>query len=151
MRSPSRLDSIALADDVPVPCPYGAQKIAAGPIRDLIELAPEHGDTGLRVDARGADVLVSEKLVDVGDIHAEREQPCRHGVAQQVGIEVTSLEVVHAPTPHPIQRREFTNPDELCNRARAAIYARVSTVDQSCERQITELTAFADPASDDDN
>ena len=37
------------ADDVPVPCPYGAQKIAAGPIRDLIELAPEHGDTGLRV------------------------------------------------------------------------------------------------------
>ena len=31
--------------------------------------------------------------------------------------EVTSLEVVHAPTPHPIQRREFTNPDELCNRA----------------------------------
>ena len=34
--------------------------------------------------------------------------------------EVTSLEVVHAPTPHPIQRREFTNPDELCNRARQA-------------------------------
>lgn len=27
---------------------------------------------------------------------------------------------------------------------RAAIYARVSTADQSCERQITELTAFAD-------
>lgn len=27
---------------------------------------------------------------------------------------------------------------------RAAIYARVSTTDQSCERQITELTAFAD-------
>jgi len=27
---------------------------------------------------------------------------------------------------------------------RAAIYARVSTSDQSCERQITELTAFAD-------
>ena len=27
---------------------------------------------------------------------------------------------------------------------RAVIYARVSTVDQSCERQITELTAFAE-------
>ena len=27
---------------------------------------------------------------------------------------------------------------------RAAIYARVSTTDQSCERQIAELTAFAD-------
>lgn len=27
---------------------------------------------------------------------------------------------------------------------RAAIYARVSTADQSCERQVTELTAFAD-------
>ena len=27
---------------------------------------------------------------------------------------------------------------------RAAIYARVSTVDQSCERQIAELTAFAE-------
>lgn len=27
---------------------------------------------------------------------------------------------------------------------RAAIYARVSTADQSCERQVSELTAFAD-------
>ena len=27
---------------------------------------------------------------------------------------------------------------------RAAIYARVSTTDQSCQRQIAELTAFAD-------
>jgi len=27
---------------------------------------------------------------------------------------------------------------------RAAIYARVSTSDQSCERQVTELTAFAE-------
>ena len=36
--------------------------------------------------------------------------------------EVTSLEVVHAPTPHPIQRREFTNPDELCNRALLAFF-----------------------------
>ena len=27
---------------------------------------------------------------------------------------------------------------------RAAIYARVSTFDQSCERQVTELTAFAE-------
>ena len=27
---------------------------------------------------------------------------------------------------------------------RAAIYARVSTTDQCCERQIAELTAFAD-------
>ena len=27
---------------------------------------------------------------------------------------------------------------------RAAIYARVSTADQSCERQIAELTAFAE-------
>ena len=27
---------------------------------------------------------------------------------------------------------------------RAAIYARVSTIDQSCERQIAELTAFAE-------
>ena len=27
---------------------------------------------------------------------------------------------------------------------RTAIYARVSTTDQSCERQIAELTAFAD-------
>ena len=27
---------------------------------------------------------------------------------------------------------------------RAAIYARVSTVDQSCERQIAELTTFAE-------
>lgn len=32
-------------------------------------------------------------------------------------------------------------------RQRAAIYARVSTADQSCERQITELTAFADRCS----
>ena len=27
---------------------------------------------------------------------------------------------------------------------RAAIYARVSIVDQSCERQLRDLTAFAD-------
>ena len=27
---------------------------------------------------------------------------------------------------------------------RAAIYARVSTSDQSCERQVAELTAFAE-------
>ena len=30
---------------------------------------------------------------------------------------------------------------------RAAIYARISTTDQSCQRQIAELTAFADPGA----
>ena len=75
------------ADHVAVPSPLGAEQVVAGTIRDLIELAPEHGDAGFGVDAGGADVLMSKELLDVGDVHAEREQAGRHGVAQQVGID----------------------------------------------------------------
>ena len=49
-----------------------------------------------------------------------------HRPEHDLTAEVTSLEVVHAPTPHPIQRREFTNPDELCNRATEAPFAYIS-------------------------
>ena len=53
------------ADHVAVACPHLAEQVASGPIGDLVELAPEHGDAGFGVDAGGADVLVAEKLLDV--------------------------------------------------------------------------------------
>ena len=40
-----------------------------------------------------------------------------HSPEYDLTVEVTSLEVVHAPSPHPSRRREFTTPAELCNRA----------------------------------
>ena len=84
------------ADHVSVARPDRAEHLAAGLIGDLIELAPEHGETGLGVDPRRADVLVAEELLDVGDVHAEREQTGRHGVTQQVRIPgATTTRIFH--------------------------------------------------------
>ena len=46
-------------------------------------------------------------------VPAVRSPSRKHDLA----AEATSLNVVHAPSPHPSPRREFTTPAELCNRA----------------------------------
>ena len=71
--------------------PDGSHKAAAGRIRNLVELALQHGDAGLGVDARRADVGVPEELLDVGDVHADREQPCCHGVPQKMGVDALPI------------------------------------------------------------
>ena len=39
------------------------------------------------VKTGGGDALVSEETLQVGDVHAEREQAGRHRVAQQMGVD----------------------------------------------------------------
>ena len=55
--------------------------------RDLIEFPPQHGDAGFSVDARRADILVTEEFLDIGDVYAIRQQSCRHGVEQQMRVD----------------------------------------------------------------
>src|SRR6056297_1006203 len=64
-----------------------AKEIAPFVPGDAVELAPQHGDAGLGIDAGRADILMAEEFLDVGDIHAVRQQPRCHGMAQQMRIE----------------------------------------------------------------
>ena len=56
-------------------------------IGELVELAPQQGGRGLGVAPGGGDVLVAEEALHVGDLHAQREQPGRHSVAQEVRVD----------------------------------------------------------------
>lgn len=74
-------------DDIAMTCPDLSEQFTAMATGDPVELAPQHRDAGFRVDPRCADILVSEELLDVGDVHAVRQQPCRHGVAEQMRVD----------------------------------------------------------------
>ncbi len=49
-------------------------------IGDLIELPTQHGDAGFGIDPSAADVVMAKKLLNVGNIHADRQQTRSHGV-----------------------------------------------------------------------
>ena len=54
---------------------------------DLIEFPPQHSDAGFRIDPCRAYILMPEEFLDIGDVHAIRQQPRRHGVTQQMRID----------------------------------------------------------------
>ena len=58
----------------------------SGGCGDLIELASQQGGRRFGIKPRGGDVLVAEEALDVGDVHAKRQQLRRHRVAQEMRI-----------------------------------------------------------------
>src|SRR4051794_11845533 len=62
--------------------PNTGDQSVGGRIGQLIEPALERGGGRLGIEPGGANALVAEKALQVGDVHAERKQAGRHGVAQ---------------------------------------------------------------------
>ncbi len=60
---------------------------ARGPIGQLVKAALHRGGGGLGVVPGGGDALVAEEALQVGNVHAEREQPRGHRMAQQMRID----------------------------------------------------------------
>src|SRR4051812_4478663 len=72
---------------VPALLPNAGDQGVGGRIGQLVEPALERGGGRLGVEPGGADALVTEKALQVGNVHSERKQACRHGVAQQVRVD----------------------------------------------------------------
>lgn len=58
-----------------------------GRIGQLIELALQRSGRRFGIKPGGGDALVAEEPLQVGDVHAEREQAGRHSVAQQMWVD----------------------------------------------------------------
>ena len=58
-----------------------------GRISQLVELALQRGGCRFGVKTGGGDALVSEKALQIGDVHPQREQAGRHRVAQQMRVD----------------------------------------------------------------
>ena len=56
-------------------------------IGQLVEPALQHGGCRFGIKTGRGDALVSEETLQIGDVHAEREQPGRHRVAQQMRVD----------------------------------------------------------------
>jgi len=56
-------------------------------IGQLVEPALQGGSRRLGIKARRGDALVAEKTLQIGNVHAQREQPGRHRVAQQMWVD----------------------------------------------------------------
>lgn len=75
------------SDNVAVLFGHALQKGSPIGVGDLIELPTQHGDAGFGIDARAADIVMAEKLLDVGDVHPDRQQVGGHGMPEQVWIQ----------------------------------------------------------------
>ena len=64
----------------------GDQRVGGG-IGQLVEPALQRGGRRFGVETGRGDALVSEETLQVGDVHAEREQAGRHRVAQQMRVD----------------------------------------------------------------
>src|ERR1700710_677575 len=64
----------------------GNQRVG-GRISQLVELTLQRGGCRFGVKTGGGDALVSEEALQIGDVHAEREQAGRHCVAQQMRVD----------------------------------------------------------------
>jgi hypothetical protein len=53
-----------------------------GRIGQLVEPTLRGGSGCLGIEARRSNAFVAEKTLQIGDVHAQREQPGRHRVAQ---------------------------------------------------------------------
>ena len=58
-----------------------------GRIGQLVEPALQRGGCRFGIKTGGGDALVAEETLQVGDVHAEREQAGRHRVAQQMWVD----------------------------------------------------------------
>jgi hypothetical protein len=58
-----------------------------GRISQLVELTLQRGGCRFGVKTGGGDALVSEKALQIGDVHPERKQTRRHRVAQQMRVD----------------------------------------------------------------
>src|SRR5215213_7808357 len=67
--------------------PNAGDQGVGGRIGQLVEPALQRGGGRLGVESGGADALVTEKALQVGNVHSERKQAGRHGVAQQVRVD----------------------------------------------------------------
>ena len=57
-------------DDLPLVLRYPPHRFLSCPVGNLVELAPQQGDAGFGIDARGRNILMSEELLHIGNIHA---------------------------------------------------------------------------------
>src|ERR1700758_3829215 len=71
---------------VALPLPDTRNQCVSGGIGGLVKLALQRRGRGLGVAAGRGDVLVAEKTLQIGDIHAQREQAGGYGVLQQVRV-----------------------------------------------------------------
>ena len=72
---------------VPLPLPDAGDHRVGGRISQLVEPALQRGGCRFRVKTGGGDALVSEETLQVGDVHAEREQAGCHRVSQQMWVD----------------------------------------------------------------
>lgn len=75
------------SDNIAMAMPDLPKQVAPLVAGNPVELALQHGDTGFGVDSGRADILMAEEFLDIGDVHAFRQQPCRHRVAQQMRVD----------------------------------------------------------------
>ena len=72
---------------IPLPLPDPGDQRVSGRIGQLIEPALQRGGCRLGVKAGGGDALVAEETLQIGNVHAERQQPGRHRVTQQMWVD----------------------------------------------------------------
>src|SRR4051812_46377543 len=72
---------------VPALLPNTGDQSMGGWIGQLVEPALECSGSRLGVEPGGADALMAEKALQVGNVHSEREQAGRPGMAQQVRVD----------------------------------------------------------------
>src|ERR1700712_3513170 len=72
---------------VPPLLPDAGNQCMGGRISQLIELTLQRGGCRFGVKTGGGDALVSEKALQIGDVHAEREQAGGRCVAQQMRVD----------------------------------------------------------------
>ena len=72
---------------VALPLPDAGDQHVSGRISQLVEPALQRGSCRFGIKARRGYAVVSEETLQVGDVHTEREQASRHGVAEQMGVD----------------------------------------------------------------
>src|ERR1700751_2039933 len=71
---------------VALPLPDTRNQCGSGGIGELVKLALQRRGRGLGVEAGRGDVLVAEKTLQIGDVHAQREQAGGYSVPKQVRV-----------------------------------------------------------------